>query len=178
MGYLPYPHCNNKFQNSFFPYISKLWNNLPLSLTCLDLVNFKEQLKVYLKPKRIKCYNFGSKEGNILLTRLRVGRSDLNLHKFTIGQTDDPQCLCFEKFESPEHFLLDCFLYTVERQNLFDLVEQIFPRFPLLSKKEKYLILTTGINNTDSLYNYTNSKIFNVVQKFLIETKRFPKLKL
>ena len=178
VGYQPYPHYNIKFQNSFFPYISKLWNNLPLSLTCLDLVNFKEQLKVYLKPKRIKCYNFGSKEGNILLTRLRVGRSDLNLHKFTIGQTDDPQCLCFEKFESPEHFLLDCFLYTVERQNLFDLVEQIFPRFPLLSKKEKYLILTTGINNTDSLYNYTNSKIFNVVQKFLIETKRFPRLKL
>ena len=99
-----------------------------------------------------------------MLTRLRVGRSDLNLHKFTIGQTDDPQCLCFEKFESPEHFLFDCFLYTVERQNLFDLVEQIFPRFPLLSKKEKYLILTTGINNTDSLYNYTNSKIFNGIR--------------
>ena len=27
-GYLPFPNYGTKFQNSFFPYISKLWNNL------------------------------------------------------------------------------------------------------------------------------------------------------
>ena len=31
-GYLPYPRYGNKFLNSFFPYITKIWNSLPASI--------------------------------------------------------------------------------------------------------------------------------------------------
>jgi hypothetical protein len=47
-----------------------------------------------------------------LLTRIRVGRSDLNQHKFSIRLADNPQCLCYHREESPQHYFIDCFLYS------------------------------------------------------------------
>ena len=77
----------------------------------MDLIKFKNQLKVDLKPPKIKHYSKGMKQSNILLTRLRVGRSDLNLHKFSIGLTDTPECMCHAKEESTLHYFLECFIY-------------------------------------------------------------------
>ena len=55
-GYLPYPNYGNKYLNSFFPYITKIWNNLPSSLKSLNLLDFKIELKSYLKQDRIKHF--------------------------------------------------------------------------------------------------------------------------
>lgn len=99
-GYLPYPNYNIKFQNSFFPLMSKFWNNLPTTKKNKNFFDFKEQLKIDIKPKRHKHFAIGPKESNTLLTRFRTGRTDLNLNKFTIGQTDNPSCLCHANSES------------------------------------------------------------------------------
>ena len=93
-GYSPYPNYGSKFNKSFSPYISKLWNNLEVSTQLMALPDFKEQLKKELKPAKIKHFSKGSKIGNTLLTRIRIERSDLNLHKFTIGQSETTECLC------------------------------------------------------------------------------------
>ena len=45
-GYLPYPNHGNKFINSFFPFISKIWNNLPTSTQNLTLYEFKAKIKI------------------------------------------------------------------------------------------------------------------------------------
>ena len=172
-GYLPYPNYGNKFINSFFPFISKLWNNLPLSTQSLNLLDFKAQIKTDLKPEKIKHFSIGPKFSNSLLTRFRTGRTNLNLNRFTIGLTEDPSCNCHAKQETPEHFMLECFLYTAERQNLFDLVEHFIPQFPRKSKREKFQILTRGINNHDPEYHQTNVKISFAVQSFILLTKRF-----
>ena len=74
--------------------MSKMWNTLDISTKSLGLSEFKEKLKEKLKPNRFKHYNFGSKIGNTLLTRIRLDRSGLNLHKFMIGQVDSPQGEC------------------------------------------------------------------------------------
>ena len=144
-----------KFQNSFFPYISKLWNNLKTSTQSLALPDFKDKLKIDMKPNKIKHFSKGSKTGNILMTRIRMDRSDLNLHKFVIGLSDTPICMCHAKQESSLHFMIDCFLYSVERQTLFDLVEQYVPKFNRLGKFKKY----------ETLY---------AVQNFITKTKPFP----
>ena len=47
---MPYPNYGNKFLNSFFPYITKIWNNLPTSVKSLNLLNFKTELRSYQKP--------------------------------------------------------------------------------------------------------------------------------
>ena len=71
-GYSPYPNYGNKFTNSFFPFISRLWNNLPKSTQSKNLEEFKTLLKSDLKPNKIKHFGHGPKYSNSLLTRLRV----------------------------------------------------------------------------------------------------------
>ena len=122
--------------------MSKLWNDLTTSTQCMDLPDFKLQLKKDLKPLRVKHYSRGSKLKNCLLTRLRVGRSDLNLHKFTIGQVDKPECICHSKEESTKHYFLDCFLYTSERQTLFPLVEHYILYFCMVIKLKRNIMNT------------------------------------
>ena len=176
-GYLPYPKYGDKFRNSFFPFISKLWNNLSPSTQSKDLIDFKLQLRVDMKPSKIKCFSNGSKIGNSLLTRFRTGRTYLNLHRYTIGQVDEPTCICHAKEESPIHYMLDCFLYTTERQALFSLVEHYIPNFSKLNKKAKYDLLTTGLKNEDPDFNHLNYTIMFAVRKYIIQTKRFLKEK-
>ena len=73
------------------------------------------------------------------------------------------------KSESPEHYLLNCFLYSPERQIMFSLIEHYVPNFPTLNNKKKLELLLTGINIEDFLpLNKTLSKIVqNYPQKDL-----------
>ena len=102
-GYMPYPNYGNTFLQSFFPFFSRMWNTLSSCIQSKDLTNFKNQLILEMKPVKIKHFSIGSKVGNSLLASLRTGR-------FTIGQEDDPSCMC--------HAKEDCSLYTAECQTL------------------------------------------------------------
>ena len=153
--------------------MTNLWNNLDVSIQLLALPEFKLKLKEELKPHKFRHFSKGSKIGNRLLTRLRLERSDLNLHKFTIGQLETPECLCHSKQESSQHFLLDCFLYASERQTLFDRVEHFIPKFKSFSKFKKYETLVMGINPKDPYFYTTNTTISIAVQNFIMKTKRF-----
>ena len=117
-GYLPYPNYGNKFLNSFFPYITKIWNNLPTSVKSLNLLDFKTELKSYLKPDKFKHFRIGSKDLNSILTRFRTGRTSLNACNYSIWLTDDPSCICHYKSETSEHYLLDYF-GTVLKYNIW-----------------------------------------------------------
>ena len=108
-----------------------------------------------------------------MLTKIRVGRSSLSQHKFTIGLSDTPECLCHFKTESPEHFFLDCFLYSPERQSLFGLIEHYVPNFNRLNKKQKLDIILRGVNIDDSELFQTNVTLTLAVQNFILLTKRF-----
>ena len=90
---------------------TKLWNNLERSIKNEpDIKIFKNVLKTKLKPKKHRHYNFGKKHPNTLLCRLRVGRSFLNSHSFSIGHSDTDLCLCGLQ-ETVTHFFT-CFIYT------------------------------------------------------------------
>ena len=89
-GYIPPTNYGSDFKESFFPHTSDLWKNIPKHIQCKDLTEFKECTK-------IEIFNFlggiSSVLSNSLLTKIRVGRSDLNQHKLTIGLCESPQCL-------------------------------------------------------------------------------------
>ena len=142
----------------------------------LNLPDFKNSMKKMFKPNRYKHFARGSKLGNILLTRIRVGRSDLNQHKFTVGHVDSPECLCHFRSESPEHYFLDCFLYEPERQILFGLIEHYVPFFKNLTKKKKLELILTGINIENEEFLSTNTIIMKTTQNFILNTKRFANL--
>ena len=172
-GYIPFKCNKDQFNKSFFPNTSKLWNCLSKEVQCKDLNDFKYSLKTKLKPPRFKHFSRGSKKGNSLLTRIRVGRSLLNQHSFTIGHAESPECLCHFKTESPEHYFLDCFLYSPERQTLFSLFEHHVPNFHRLSKKKKLDLIIRGINIEDEDFLTLNTLLTKYVQNFIISTKRF-----
>ena len=100
-----------KFRNSFFPIVSKKYQCLPKSCRSkVDIDLFKEELREYLVPKRYKFLARGSKLGCKLLTQIRVGRSYLNSHSYSVGKSLSPQCSCHFPTESTSHYILDCFL--------------------------------------------------------------------
>ena len=69
--------------------------------------------------------------------------------------------------------MIDCFIYSNERQILFDLVEQFIPKFQTLNKVKKYEALVMGIHTDNPDYNYLNSNITYAVQNYILKTKRF-----
>ena len=71
------------------------------------------------------------------------------------------------------HYLTECFLYSGERQILFDLVEHYIPNFQNKSKVKQKEILLMGINKDQHEFNSTNTSIAIEVQKFILTTKRF-----
>ena len=87
-GYIPFKYENVKFNSSFFPNTLKIWNNLSRSTQYKDVDEFKLCVKNEIKPPRFKHFSCGNKLGNTLLTRIRLGRSYLNQHSFTIGHAD------------------------------------------------------------------------------------------
>ena len=172
-GYIPFKNYANKFKTSFFPHISGLWNSLPKQIQCKNLEDFKMHTKKELKPPKYKHFSSGTKQGNTLLTRIRVGRSFLNEHKFTIGLTDSPECLCHFRTESPQHYFLDCFLYLPERQTLFTLIEHYVPSFSNWTKKKKLDLILRGIHLDDPEFLSLNITLTKAVQNFILNTNRF-----
>ena len=173
VGYSTYPNFGVKFKNSFFPFMTKCWNELNVSTQVMQLSDFKEQLKTDLKPIKYKHFSKGSKIGNSLFARIRLNRSDLNLHKFSIGLSDSAECICHANKESTIHYFTECFIYSGERQILFDLVEHYIPNFKNKSKVKQNEILLMGINKDQPEFNSTNTTIAIAVQKFILTTNRF-----
>ena len=64
-----------------------------------------------------------------------------------------------------------CFLNTVERQTLFNLVEQLVPNFNKLNKHKKYEVLVMGINSDNPDYYHTNTRITYAVKIVIFKTK-------
>ena len=172
IGYQPFKTKSDKFSKSFFPHFSKMWNSLANDITNKNIHDFKIFTNT-LKPKKIKHFSRGNKYTNSLLTRIRIGRSDLNQHKFTIGLTDSPECDCHFKEESPKHYFMDCFLYTQERQQLFKLIGHYIPKFEKTNKNVKLDIILNGLNSENDEFFHLNIILTKAVQNYILKTKRF-----
>ena len=167
-----FKNYGSKFNLSFFPYHTKLWNTLPKNVKALNITDFKTFTNT-MKPTRYKHFQKGNKYANSLLTRIRVGRSQLNQHTFSLGQIDSPECLCHHREESPMHYFLDCFLYLQERQAMFQLFEHYIPNFISFPKKQKLQVILNGINPDIEEFIRTNITLTIGVQNFIFQTKRF-----
>ena len=146
---------------------------MPKPVKCKSVTDFKQFINNEFKPPKYKHFQRGNKNSNSLLTRIRVGRSELNQHKFTIGQIDSPQCDCNFREESPSHYFLDCFLYQLERQTMLDLFEHYIPKFKTFTKKKKLDIILRGFEIDNDDFIQLNTTLTISVQNFIIHTKRF-----
>ena len=69
------------------------------------------------------------------------------------------------------HYFLDCFLYTIERQLLFDQVGQLVANFNQMPKYKQLNILLYGFLDNDKFA--INKEIAKNVQTYILQTKRF-----
>ena len=113
--------------------------------------------KKRLKPPVYKYYQVGNKINNSHLCQLRVGHSKLNSHLFSKNLIQSPACLCHCPSETPSHYLLSCWLYQEERQNLLSFIQKYIPNFLTFNLRKQLNILLNGINPDDCNFNHTNS---------------------
>ena len=70
------------------------------------------------KEKKEREKTLSVKIGNMLMTRLKVDKSNLNSHGFNIGLNLSPLCTCGEGQETMKHFLTSCNRYNSIRQTM------------------------------------------------------------
>ena len=124
-------------------------------------------------PPKYKFLSRGSKAGCKLLTQIRVGRSKLNSHSFTVGKSPSPQCPCHFPNESVSHYFQDCFLYNEERRTLFGIFEHYIPKFVTFSKRKKLDIILNGFDKDNPEIYSTNVKLQIATQSYVLKTQRF-----
>jgi hypothetical protein len=175
--YKQFPYKNKLFSNSFFPYFTKKWVASPQFLKNeRDINEYKTKLKHHLKPSKYKFFRAGSKRGAALMTQLRVSRSYLNDHSFSIGLSESAHCNCpGAQLESTRHMVLKCPLYTIDRQTLMVKVENLLHNFNTFTETKKLQILLFGIYPDNPDYYFINKSLQIAVQQYLISSKRFNK---
>ena len=173
-GFSPFPYKNAKYSNSFFPLFTSKYNKIYDKAKSLDIIDFKAFITKDIKPPKYKHFSRGSKHGNMLLTRLRVGRSYLNSHSYTIGQSDTNTCSCSNtQIETPLHYITQCPDYAEHRRTLLGQVEQFIPNINKLPLKRQFDILVHGYEPLNPELKNINTKIIISTQNFIIKTKRF-----
>ena len=158
-----------KYQNSYIPATTRLWNQLSEETRAKTTKSFKKEMsKTLTVEKPPKYYSLGSKTGNCLLTRLRVGMSKLNAHSFTTQATESPSCHCGSKLENTRHFFLHCPLYTKQRQLLYtSITHAICHDFVSKPDSDKLTLILHGKDDGNE------KTLADIVQNYILSTKRF-----
>ena len=88
---------------------------------------FKNALLSFIRPKHVDTFGIHNPNGKEMLTRLRLGFSHLNQHKFRHNFRDflNPLCECKLEPEATSHFLLRCHLFQVERTTFLNDIKEI-----------------------------------------------------
>ena len=110
--------------------------------------------------------------GTQLLTRLRIGLSHLQEHKFRHNFLDahNPLCSCNTEPESVSHFFLRCPFFINERLLLMNELNTLDPDIHLLDEISKSNLLLYG----SETYNFeTNKLILSLSIDYIISIKRF-----
>ena len=137
----------NFFSNSFFPYTLNEWNKLDEGIrTTSSFLTFRKNLLNFIRPSGNSIFDINDALGIKLLTRLRLGFSHLNEHKFRHNFRDsiNPLCSCSANIETTEHFFLHCHFFDSIREKLVRNVSSVYQQFLQSSDKDKVSILLYG----------------------------------
>ena len=151
----------NFYSEYFLPATINMWNNLPLDVRkSTSLSIFKNKL-VTRSKETPKYYYVGTRKGQILHARLRMNSSSLNEHLFLRNLVDSPKCTCGH-VESTYHFLFECYKYDQLRYSTIHTLN--------LNQPVDVNLLLYG---SDLLTLDENINVFNLVQKYIVQSKRF-----
>ena len=134
-------------------------------------MSFKNYLLRVVRATAISVYGIHNPIGLKFLTRLRLGLSHLNEHKFKHNFKDcvNPLCSCSLEIESPSHFFLHCHYFTNISSSLLDDLKSIdvnissFPNSEILELL-LYISLKFDLNQ--------NTKILISSVGFILKSER------
>ena len=157
------PARSNYYYNSFLPSAIRDWNSLPLDTRNSEsLASFKRKLNSRITRTFVpKYYYTGNRKSQVLHTRLRTNCSSLNHDLFLKNITDSPLCRC-GGIENVEHFFMSCPLYLNQRADLITSISV-----------HTTVSLPIVLHGNGMLSFDINSVIFEAVQKYIKDTKRF-----
>ncbi|MEW8546021.1 MAG: reverse transcriptase domain-containing protein, partial [Candidatus Thiodiazotropha sp.] len=151
----------NQYYRSFLPSSVRAWNNLSVEAKqCDSVTSFKYVLQKD-KSKVPKHFYSGCRKSQILLTRLRTNCSSLNFDLFVKNIADSPLCRC-GSIENAQHFFFHCTFYQAQRNELLNAVSPY-----------QYPTLNLFLYGDLSLSQEINKTIFDIVYKFVVDSKRF-----
>ena len=116
--------------------------------------------------------NIHNAVGITLLTRLRLGLSHLNEHRFNhkFQNCTSPECTCSFENKSTTHFFLHCHFYIPTRATLLNNLKEIVNNLLELSDQTVTEMLLYG---SPKLKGNQKSQILECTIKCIIDSKRF-----
>ena len=171
---IPTFNCQtNCFKYSFFPSTLNDWFNLDLNIRNSESISiFKSKLLSFIRPVQTNIYNIFDPKGLKFLTRLRLGLSHLNEHRFRHNFQDclNPLCSCSLEIEDTSHYLLHCHHFSHHRVALMNSVKSICDNFDSMSDNVKEDLLLYG----DSRFDENKNKvILKATINYIKSTERF-----
>ena len=160
---VPKIHGMAFFEKTFIPKSITEWNDLDKETKSANTsTTFSKMIK---KSHQVPpWFSHGARSANIWHARLRMKCSQLCDDLFShIHVIDSPACACGFRRETSKHFLLDCPLYTEAR-------DVMISDLHLLNFKPTVSNLLSGCTE---LPNDINQKAVDIVQRFLVDIKRF-----
>ena len=164
-------------QKSTIPSSINLWNKLSVPLRTKPTISaFKSELKKGHHTEFYKPYLQGILNGHINLSRIRMGLSGLNAHRFRYNFIPTRRCpTCDHPNEDTTHYLIFCPTYAAQRTAMFA---------SLVGVRPETQNLTRNLNNANAmkiiemLVNGTKNEkedviIFDIASKYIENTKRF-----
>ena len=167
-----YQTRTNIFKYYFFPYSVMEWNKLNSSIRNSTYPVFRNHLLKIIRPVSNPVYSIQNCIGLKLLTRLRLGLSHLNEHRFNHNFQNciNPLCTCSLEVESTAHFFLHCHHYHNIRAKLLNSLEVIDTNLLKFSTEQLTKVLLNGFCQLDQ---NKHSNILNSSFDYIVESKCF-----
>ena len=137
-----------------------------------ETLSFKHFLLKIGRPTAKPTYNIHNPIGLKFLTRLRLGLSQLNEHKFKHNFQDcvNPLCSCSLEIESLSHLFLHCHNFTNISATLLDDLQSVDRSIISFPDNELVDLILYGTPN----FNLNqNNKILSSSISFIIKSERF-----
>ena len=170
----PVIHCRTDcFKYSFFPSTLRDCFSLDENIRNAESISsFKNRLLALIRPLQSSVFNIFDPEGLKILTRLRLGFSHLNEHRFrhNIESCINPLCSCSLETEDISHYLLYCHDFIQHRLDLMNSVKSMISNFESFFNSDKVEVLLCGDSRLD---NINNKYILEATLNYIKNSERF-----
>ena len=131
---------------------------------------------MYYNKKNI-LYRSVNGRSNVHLSRLRMGLSGLNVHRFSYNFIDSPNCtFCNFHREDIVHYFFNCPKHAAHRGNLLNQLALLLNESninPNVLEISHNIASDLMLNGSEHLSLQQNIAIFKIVQEFILLSKRF-----